>query len=227
MVADNSVFRKKFAHNFGIALDRAGFKTSGFGRVKAVAETFGVSTTSAQKWLTAAALPEMQKLPEFCVALKCTLDDLVYGFDQRDHPRTNESNDATTIRIISNTSENAAIISKEMFSNFWWKTGLVALQVEDDTMEPFVSAGEYVFFEQISATEQLNGVYVLLHAGLYVTRRLQETMDYTVRIICENKRFTAEEIPLHRIRFNNPQVALVESDFITVIGRVVGRMLMR
>jgi len=228
MVNDNAAFRRKFSHNLGVALDQAGFKASGFGRVKEVSLRFGVSTTSAQKWLTASSLPEMPKLPEICEELRCSLDDLFFGFDRTQGAAPPPSADPmSTIRVLTNTDERAAYVSKEMFATFWWRTGLSALQVDDAMMEPFVVAGEYVFFEKITSAEHLSGVYVLFHNGRYRVRRLQETMNQSVRLICENKRFTPEDVPIDRIRVDVPELALVEANFVTVIGRVVGRMLMR
>lgn len=225
---DTRAFRKLFSHNLGVALDRAGVKASGFGRVKEVGLKFGVSTTSAQKWLTGSALPEMQKLPEICETLCCSLNDLFYGFDRTIATADSTAPDPkTTIRVLTNTNERAAHVSKEMFSQFWWRAGLTAFQVDDDMMEPFVIEREYVFFEQITPAEHLNGVYVLLHNGTYMVRRIQETLNQSILVICENKRFTPQDVPLDRVRINGPELALVEANFVTIVGRVVGRMLMR
>src|SRR6185369_8869986 len=72
-------FRKQFADNLNAALDRRGAIPSGYGRVVAVAELFGVSQNTAANWLKGEGVPELFRLPEIAETLSTTVEHLVVG----------------------------------------------------------------------------------------------------------------------------------------------------
>lgn len=221
------LFRKRFAYNFNQALDRRGITPSGFGRVKAVAQLFHISTTSAHKWISGAALPEPYKLPEMVEFLGCRLDDLFYGFNVENISSENLRS-LFKLRVLTNTGERTAFVQRDFFSSFSWSGDLCSLQVDDDLMEPFVIHDEYVLFVPVTVAEHLSGVYVLFLNGKYSVRRLQQLSDGAIRLICENKRFSPEDVPANRISFAaTGEQPLVEVGSIVILGRVVGRLIAR
>lgn len=221
------LFRKRFAYNFNQALDKRGITPSGFGRVKAVATLFRISTTSAHKWISGAALPEPYKLPEIVEELRCRLDDLFYGFNV-ERVDTEHLRSMFNLRVITNNGERTAFVQRDFFSSFSWHGELCSLQVDDDLMEPFVVHDEYVLFVPVSPVEHLSGVYVLFLNGKYSVRRLQQLSGGAIRLICENTHFSPEDVPAQQICFSNEaQPPLIQVGSILIVGRVVGRLIAR
>ncbi len=217
------IFRSAFSANFNRALDRAGIAPSGQGRVSAVANLFGISKPAAQKWLTGAALPEMARFPDIMDRLGVTADELITGRftsaegalagDQVSVGVELENGETAIARFPARALESARLPANVAF-----------LRIVSNEMEPYVCAGDFVLYCPGKRELEEGGVYVLSLEEKRVVRRLQQTLSQTIRIICDNRRFPSEEVPLSAIdaaQGSSPD----GSTSIRIEGLVVGRLL--
>ncbi|MEW5890943.1 MAG: S24 family peptidase [Pseudomonadota bacterium] len=213
---DTKSFRKQFAANFNAALDRAGVPKAGQGRVARVGEMFRVSKATAQKWVAGTTIPDTYRFHEIAQRLGCSIGQLYYGFGE-------QSEELSEVGFISKEQKATVRISQDLIRRLNWPPGTLLLEVRDNTMEPFVIAGDLVIADSSVRDLAANGVYVLYHRGRYAVRRVQALLGGRARMICDNKRYSPEDIPLGP--GESPDVVRDDAG-VYVVGLVIGRILL-
>ena len=79
MPDEGGAFRRLFAERFNAALDRHPSIPKKYGRVQTVATLFGISRTTATKWLEGDAVPELSRLPLLSRLLNVDVNTLIGG----------------------------------------------------------------------------------------------------------------------------------------------------
>ena len=216
--------RQIFSRNLNAVLDIEGFPRTGLGRVSRVAEAFSMSRANAQKWLSGGALPDPSRYKEIVEKLHCSLDDLFLregpGGDSKGH------DGRAPMVVLTEFGTQLVTTSTPLASELGWGPGVMALQVADTGMEPFVMPGDYVIFDPNPMRYSGDGVYVLHSNGHYSTRRVQELASGNVRISSEGRWHHAEEIDSNNIEFGlpiNPQPGVR----LYIVGPVISRLLVR
>ena len=213
-------FRKQFADNLNAALDRRGAIPSGYGRVIAVAELFGVSQNTAGNWVKGEGVPELFRLPEIAEALGTTVEQLVVGDRATGTHVIDERYTVVDVHEDDTLDGHSWYTLPETLRSIGMPPDIKMLQITTDDMSPYVSPGDLVIYDPRVNRIQTNGVFVLQSAGRYIVRRVQRGIKQRIRLICDNTLFGDE--------------TLSESDFaescedderIVVIGHVVGRLL--
>lgn len=74
---DTATIRSAFSAKFNALLDQHGFPAKGHGRVMAVAERYNITQGAAQKWLTGAAMPGIDKLVRMAQLFGVPIDTLL------------------------------------------------------------------------------------------------------------------------------------------------------
>lgn len=214
--ADPRTFRQQFSANFNLALDRAGIPKAGQGRIARVSEMFKVSKATAQKWVSGTTLPEMYRFDGIAERLGCSVGQLYYGFDENGEV-------LSELDFISDGRRTSVTLSQDLVAKLHWPPNTFLLQVRDNTMEPYVIAGDLVIVDASVREVSNNAVYVLYHRGSYVVRRVQGLLRGQARMICDNKRYSPEDIPLQRASSAD---ASPEDGSVYVVGVVIGRILL-
>lgn len=93
------------------------------------------------------------------------------------------------------------------------------LQVDGDSMEPTLSAGNRVIVDR-SPRPALNGIHVLIFGGALLVKRLIMNLDGTVTVQSDNPIYAPQTVAISRFRWGKPD----GNDSITVIGRVAYRL---
>lgn len=93
------------------------------------------------------------------------------------------------------------------------------LQVDGDSMEPTLSAGNRVIVDR-SPRPALNGIHVLVFGGALLVKRLIMNLDGTVTVQSDNPIYAPQTAAISRFRWGKPD----GNDSITVIGRVAYRL---
>ena len=220
--AKQKAFRKQFADNLNAALDRRGAIPSGYGRVIGVAELFGVSQNTAAIWLKGEGVPELSRMPEIAEILCTTVEQLVTG---------NQSDMAT--HLIDENYVMVDMHEDDSLGGYSWYTlpetlrsmglphDIKMLKVNNDDMAPFVWHGDVVVYDSRVKRIQTNGVFVLQMDDVFMVRRVQRGLNQSIRLICDNPAFGDE------ILDQGTSAQLAEGNGrVTVVGHVVGRLLM-
>lgn len=213
-------FRKQFAENLNLALDRKGAIPIGYGRVTAVAELFSVSQNTAANWLKGDGVPELGRLPEIAETLNTTVQDLVIGSPNSGAHVIDERYAVIDLHDGAEDGGHTIYTLPETLRQIGLPRNVKILRIHTDDMEPYVRTGDLIVYDSRVNHIHTNGVFVLSMAGNLFVRRVQRGMKDTVRLICDNERFDAET--LTATDFSD-----VETDDgrITVVGAVVGRLL--
>lgn len=74
---DTATIKSTFSAKFNALLDQHGFPPKGHGRVMAVAERYGITQGAAQKWMTGATMPEIDKLMRMAQIFGVSIDALL------------------------------------------------------------------------------------------------------------------------------------------------------
>lgn len=213
-------FRKQFADNLNTALDRRGAIPSGYGRVIAVAELFGVSQNTAANWVKGEGVPEMFRLPEIAEALCTTVEQLVAGDCGTGTQVIDERYAVVDVHENDTLDGHSWYTLPETLRTIGLPRDIKMLQIATDDMSPYVNHGDLVIYDPRVNRIQTNGVFVLKSGGCYIVRRAQRGTKQSIRLICDNRLFGDE--------------TLNESDFsesgeddgrVVVVGHVVGRLL--
>lgn len=93
------------------------------------------------------------------------------------------------------------------------------LQVDGDSMEPTLSAGNRVIVDR-SPRPALNGIHVLVFGGALLVKRLIMNLDGTVTVQSDNPIYAPQTAAISRFHWGKPD----GNDSITVIGRVAYRL---
>lgn len=214
-------FRKQFADNLNAALDRRGAIPSGYGRVVAVAELFGVSQNTAANWLKGEGVPELFRLPEIAEALGTTVEHLVVGDRGTGTHVIDERYAVVDVHEDDTLEGHAWYTLPETLRSIGLPHDVRMLRMASDDMAPFASQGDLVIYDPRVNRLQTNGVFVLQTGGHFIVRRVQRGIKQSIRLICDNTLFGDE--------------TLAEADFaeadegddrVVVVGHVVGRMLL-
>jgi transcriptional regulator with XRE-family HTH domain len=212
-------FRKQFADNLNAALDRRGAIPSGYGRVVAVAELFGVSQNTAANWLKGEGVPELFRLPEIAEALSTTVEHLVVGDRGSGTHVIDERYAVVDVHEDDTLEGHSWYTLPETLRSVGLPRDIRMLQVASDDMAPYVSQGDLVIYDPRVNRIQTNGVFVLQTGGHFIVRRVQRGIKQSIRLICDNTLFGDETLT---------EADFVESDEgddrVVVIGHVVGRM---
>jgi len=208
-------FRKQFAANLNAALDRRGAIPVGYGRVTAVAELFGVSQNTAANWLRGDGVPELGRLPEIAETLNTTVEELVVGAQSSGAHAINERYTVIDIHGIDEDDAHAFYALPEALREIGLPRGVTAMRIETNDMDPFLRAGDLVFYDPRVVRILANGVYVLRIRDTLMVRRVQRSIIDGLRLICDNERFEIETVG----------EAELEAGTVEVVGHVVGRLL--
>lgn len=230
----NDVFRNTFSFNFVVAVDRAGVAPPGYGRVKALASLFNVSTTTIQKWLTGESLPEMGRLTEICEKLDCTLDDLIIGPQRIKLVAPQE--DVTRISLLSNSGHVFATMPNALLSSAYPFSEQCLFRVDDDMMLNHVSTGELLLFSKALNAPISGRVFVFFGGGRLFIRRLQMMGNGAFMMLCDNPLFPPESIDTSTLlplpeNTSKPEVSfdfdLCDPGCIYLVGGAIGRLIYR
>lgn len=208
-------FRKQFAENLNTALDSRGAIPSGYGRVTAVAELFGVSQNTAANWLRGDGVPELARMPEIAETLNTTVEQLVVGAQSTGAHVIDEKYTVVDIHGNEESEAHSLYMLPEALREMGLPRGVTAMKVSADDMDPYLRPGDVVFYDPRVNRIHANGVFVLRIHGALVVRRVQRGTVDGLRLICDNERFGSESLT----------EAALESGGIEVVGHVVGRLL--
>lgn len=207
--------RKRFAENFGQALDRRGAIPSGYGRVKAVADLFGVSANTAATWLRGDGAPELARLPEIAESLNTTVDQLINGDEATGAGAIDERYAVVDIHGGDEDEAHSLYLLPEALREMGLPRGVTVMRMAADDMDPYLRPGDLVFYDPRVRHIHANGVFVLRIHGALVVRRIQRGTIDGLRLICDNERFGSETVTEEAL----------SSGTIEVVGHVVGRLL--
>ncbi|MCP5267728.1 MAG: LexA family transcriptional regulator [Zoogloeaceae bacterium] len=207
-------FRKQFADNLNTALDSRGAIPTGYGRVTAVAELFGVSQNTAANWLHGDGVPELARLPEIAETLNTTVEQLVVGAQSTGAHAIDESYTVVDIHGGDEDEAHALYMLPEALREMGLPRGVTAMRISADDMDPYLRPNDLVFYDPRVARINANGVYLLSMQDTLVVRRVQRVLA-GIHLICDNERFGSEVVS---------EDALAEKG-IRVVGYVVGRLL--
>lgn len=208
-------FRKQFAENLNAALDRRGAIPSGYGRVTAVAELFGVSQNTAANWLRGEGVPELARLPEIAETLNTTVEQLVVGAQSTGAHVIDEHYTVIDIHGNDEGEAHSLYMLPEALREIGLPRGVTAMRVSADDMDPYLRPGDVVFYDPRVNRIHTNGVFVLRIHDAPVVRRVQRGTVDGLRLICDNERFGSETLT----------EAAFEASGIEVVGHVAGRLL--
>ena len=213
-------FRKQFADNLNAALDRRGAIPSGYGRVVAVAELFGVSQNTAANWLKGEGVPELFRLPEIAETLSTTVEHLVVGDRGAGTHVIDERYAVVDVHEDDTLDGHSWYTLPETLRTIGLPRDIKMLQIATDDMSPYVSHGDLVVYDPRVNRIQTNGVFVLKSGGRYIVRRAQRGIRQSIRLICDNTLFGDETL-------NESDFAETDDgdDRVVVVGHVVGRLL--
>jgi len=214
-------FRKQFADNLNAALDRRGAIPSGYGRVVAVAELFGVSQNTAGNWLKGEGVPELFRLPEIAEALGTTVEHLVVGDRGTGTHVIDERYAVVDVHEDDTLEGHAWYTLPETLRSIGLPPDVRMLRMASDDMAPYASQGDLVIYDPRVNRIQTNGVFILQTGGHFIVRRVQRGIKQSIRLICDNTLFGDETLA---------ETDFAESDQgddrVVVVGHVVGRMLL-
>lgn len=216
--------RQIFSRNLNTILDIEGFPRTGLGRVSRVAELFGMSRANAQKWLSGGTLPDPGRYKEIAERLHCSLDDLFLAGGPGSRVDPNDGRQPMV--VLTRFGTQLVTTSPALAASLGWVPGVMALEVADSGMEPFVMPGDYVIFDPNPMRYSGDGVYVLYTNGHYSARRIQELSSGNIRVNSEGRWQHAEEIDSSQIEFGLP-VDPKSGGNIYIVGPVIGRLLVR
>lgn len=223
--------RADFAARLILLCDHAGIKPSN--RARAVylqdilanhplTENKDIGTSGIVKWLDGTSLPELPRLIVLSQHFKRPIDWMLrqQGEARDDKPRT-------VVPIDGATPDAALEVDTELLTQYGLPATLRALRVAADYMEPFVTVGDYVFYDAgRRELDELHSIYVLQDCvGRTYIRRLQYRTMSVVRLLCDNTRFPYEDIPRDRLRSSCEDCASPAANCVTINGPVLARLL--
>jgi transcriptional regulator with XRE-family HTH domain len=218
--ARQTAFRKQFAANLNMVLDRRGAIPSGYGRVVGVAELFGVSQNTAASWLKGDGVPELYRLPEIAEILGTTVGQLIVG----DRSAGTHVIDERYVMVDMHEDDGIEGYSwytlPETLHSLGLPSEIKMLQIRGDDMAPFVSSGDVVLYDPRVTRIQTSGVFVLQIGGRLIVRRVQRCVRQSFRLVCDNPLFDDEVVEGSEFSAGSE-----DSDRIVVIGLVCGRVL--
>lgn len=208
-------FRKQFAANLNKICDRLDLPISGSGRATELSRIFGMSVPSAHRWLSGGSLPEMEKIPRICAALKCSCDELMFGISDKEPPLSKRA----YIPIEqSQTKDSYNLIVSAGFLSQFGVGPFHLLEINSNEMEPYAMEGDYVLYDTSINTPDLSGIYVIEHGSRKFLRRVQMSLNGHLSLLCDNEQFSSQEfLPLE---------AQSQQD-IAFLGKVAARVLVR
>ena len=213
--------RTIFSRNLNRILDLRNHPRSGLGRAARLAEMFGMSLPSAQKWLKEGALPDPSRYSEIREKLGCSLDDLFCDDDQVAVVEKNQ----VLISVISGLGRLDVSLPTDLISELGWPIDAVLLRVSDRGMEPFVVPGDFVIFSPSYFNFSGDGIYVIYSHKKYAVRRISQLLTNNMRLSTSGRQTDHfEDVDISQIRFGMPATDQNDS-FLYIIGPVVSRLL--
>ncbi|NMG28378.1 LexA family transcriptional regulator [Aromatoleum evansii] len=202
------LFRQRFATNFNQLLDQKGAPASGLGRTRFVSREFGVSTSSAGKWLIGATAPDPWRFGDIADYFGVSVDTLLD--DGKRMPRGALSTCPAMAQIPGADSSLVcaalleAVRNHERLSrttvvpplppNYPAESTLYLLRIESNEMEPYVRHGDMVAYVPM-ASVSLDGEYVLSLRGTFVVRRIARVPHSDrLRLMTGDVRYPAHEV---------------------------------
>lgn len=128
------------------------------------------------------------------------------------------------------TRANSEPAKEVPFPIEWIQTGgqysqddLAMVQVNSDAMAPTLRAHDMVLIDMSVSELQENAIYVLRFGKTTMIRRIQPKLDGTAKIICDNSRYSEENVLIDNIAFNESRSIdhNAGSTKLTVIGKTL------
>lgn len=226
-MATQDDFRRDFSQRFNQHLSRLGLPETGAGRVTEAAKLFEVSITTAQKWLSGAALPEPGRWPEICEVLKCSIEDLLFNPEQRSHVIPLGFTEVMIIDLIDGEKHERRILieDKKGGPDLFLSEHLIIHGIYDNCMEPYAMSGDYIVCDRNNRNLRMNSVMLLRFNNETIVRRIQNLLDGRIVLICENSRYQPETVDADRFIDSSNIASISDLSKIEIIGTVVGRLL--
>ena len=225
---DAKAFRHRVCANFNRLLNRVGAPAPGLGRVKYVAEAFGISNSAAGKWLTGASSPDPARFDEILEFFQASYLELLGDWSAQKGnvclPQVNEpSGLGSFLADMSGKPDHRHVcIIPPIAQDYPLPNTVYALQIDSNTMEPYVVRGDWVLFSPVRNLDQ-DGCYVLSIRGRTTVRRLQILASGRLKLIPENIRYPSEDVAasdVYIVGASGPADAAIG-----VLGFVVARFL--
>ena len=218
---DGGAFRRLFAERFNAALDRHPSIPKKYGRVQAVATLFGISRSTATKWLDGDAVPELSRLPHLsrllnadaselvgCISLPGTIDESYVSLDIHDQDTPNE---VAAFYMHSNTLMWLGL-----------PPGAKLMRVTSNDMTGYVDSGDAVVYSPgIKRISSGNDVYIFRIGESYVLRRARRTLRDEIYVTSEVQGVLPEIF-----KASNFTSESTDTEGIYVVGQVVARLLL-
>lgn len=213
MIAHASeLFREQFASNFNQLLDQAGAPASGLGRTRFVAEAFGISTSSAGKWLIGATAPDPWRFVEIADYFGVTVDELISGSPQGSI-RARCPSSATRLRdgsvslcsaLLESVHDHVALrgvsVVPPVPPSYPREATLYLMRIDSNEMEPFVTRGDMVAYVPTTSVDR-DGEYVLSVRGTFVVRRIARILDSDrLRIMVGDDRYPDVDVSTRQLK---------------------------
>lgn len=215
-------FRRFFAERFNAALDRHGHIPRGHGRVQAVTALFGITRTTAGKWLGGEGLPELWRLPYIAQLLNVDVNELVGGstnpmlIDDR-YVMLEMHGQDTPEEVVSLFLQPSTLQRSSI------PHGCQLMQVSANDMAGFVGVGDLVIYNPgVKWIDTGSDVYVLRVQGRYVLRRAVRSLRGEIVLSTDSGQASETFSPTD---FTSESGASDTQIF--VVGRVVARVLLR
>lgn len=182
------LFRERFASNFNLLLDQAGAPASGLGRTRFVAAAFGISTSSAGKWLVGATAPDPWRFVEIADYFGVTVDELISRTPRRSTrsrcpssgPRFQDGSVSLCSALLDSVHDQvelrAVSVVPPVPPSYPREATLYLMRVDSNEMEPFVTHGDMVAYVPTTSVDR-DGEYVLSVRGKFVVRRIARILD--------------------------------------------------
>lgn len=215
-------FRAFFAERFTAALDQLAHIPHGHGRVQAVAGLFGISRTTAAKWLGGDGLPELWRLPQVAQLLGVDVNELIGAtvhpmqIDERyvviDAHSQDRPSDVAKVFLQPGTLDRSGL-----------PPGCRLMKVTTNDMAGYVKPGDMVVYNPgVKWISTGSDVYVFRVEDQLVLRRAARTLRG--EIILSNEHGESQESFRGEDFTSDVEHA---PGLIFVVGMVVARVLLR
>lgn len=215
-------FRSFFAEQFNAALDRHQHIPRGHGRLQAVAGLFGITRTTAGKWLNGDGLPELWRLPRIAQLLNVDASELLGG--SADPMVIDDRYLILEVHDQDRPDEPASMfLQPSTLHNMGIPAGCLLMRVSSNDMKAFAGVGDLVVYNPgVKRIDTGSDVYVLRAQGRYVLRRAVRSLRGD--IVLSSSPAMPEETFKPTDFTSEPHA---DDTLIYVVGQVVARVLMR
>lgn len=214
-----TAFRIVFAERFNDALNQHGSIPHGYGRVQAVTSLFGVSRTTAGKWIDGEGLPELWRIPLIARRLNVDVTELLGSMSVP----TNVDQSYVTLDIHTQEEPedaSGAYLHPETLQLMGLPPGSTLMHVTSDEMAGYVGVGDSVIYNPgVKRIGTGSDVYIFRVQGRYVLRRARRTLRDEIHVTCE-----AQDVPPEIFQGSDFTADKEDEDRIFVVGRVVARL---